>query len=149
MKEEKQMKKECRRKRSYLAMVLSLMIPGLGQLYLRRPGLALLLFIGVVSGGMLIYFNSYPVSDWSDITRLESPSELLFVGRIGDASLMFRPLWPLKITGLIQLLLFWCYAVLWHYHFASDGHWQNCEMLFKLAGYHLCGRNDQSLGVSE
>ena len=57
-------------KRSYLAMFLS-MIPGLGQLYLRKPLKGLILFLGVFSAGAVIYISSLPVNDWRDLVRFD------------------------------------------------------------------------------
>ena len=57
-------------KPSYLAMFLSL-IPGLGQLYLRKPLKGLLLFLGVLSAGAVIYISSLPVNDWRDLARFD------------------------------------------------------------------------------
>ena len=42
-------------RRSYLAMLLSVIIPGLGQIYLRKPLKGVIILIGVVSAMMLIY----------------------------------------------------------------------------------------------
>jgi len=63
------------RKRSYFAMLLSLILPGLGQLYLRKPLKSLVLFLGVVFAGMIIYLNSFPVSSWQDLTCFDDGKE--------------------------------------------------------------------------
>ena len=57
-------------KRSYLAMILS-MIPGLGQLYLHKPLKGMILFLGVLSAGAVIYISSLPVNDWRDLVRFD------------------------------------------------------------------------------
>ena len=57
-------------KRSYLAMLLSI-IPGMGQLYLRKPLKGLILFLGVLSAGAVIYISSLPVNDWRDLVRFD------------------------------------------------------------------------------
>ncbi|MCZ6681224.1 MAG: hypothetical protein O7E52_28735 [Candidatus Poribacteria bacterium] len=58
-------------KRSYLAMLLSIIIPGLGQIYLRRQAVGFLLFLGFISALGLIYINSLPVKSWQDLTRID------------------------------------------------------------------------------
>ncbi|MDE0185496.1 MAG: hypothetical protein OXP71_08560 [Candidatus Poribacteria bacterium] len=57
-------------KRSYLAMLLSI-VPGMGQLYLRKPLKGLILFLGVSSAGAVIYISSLPVNDWRDLVRFD------------------------------------------------------------------------------
>ena len=57
--------------RSYCAMLLSMIIPGLGQIYLRKPSKGIILFIGILSAMLLIYANSLPVTSWRDLTRLD------------------------------------------------------------------------------
>ena len=59
--------------RSYCAMLLSMIIPGLGQIYLRKPSKGIILFIGILSAMLLIYANSLPVTSWRDLTRLDRP----------------------------------------------------------------------------
>ena len=59
--------------RSYYAMLLSMIIPGLGQIYLRRLSKGIILFIGILSAMLLIYVNSLPVTSWRDLTRLDRP----------------------------------------------------------------------------
>ena len=56
--------------RSYLAMLLSV-IPGLGQLYLRKPLKGMILFLGVLSAAAVIYISSLPVNDWRDLVRFD------------------------------------------------------------------------------
>ena len=62
-------------KRSYFAMLLSLILPGLGQIYLRKPLKGLVLFLGVIFAGMIIYLNSFPVNSWQDLTRFDDAKE--------------------------------------------------------------------------
>ena len=57
-------------RRSYRAMLLSMIIPGLGQIYLRKPLKGVILLIGIISATMLIYANSLPVTSWHDLIRL-------------------------------------------------------------------------------
>ncbi len=66
-------------RRSYRAMLLSVVMPGLGQLYLRKQLKGFILFLGVASAAALIYIHSLPVNSWRDLTRLDlfdkSPDE--------------------------------------------------------------------------
>ena len=55
-------------RRSYFAMLLSVIVPGLGQIYLRKPLKALVLFLGVGIAGGIIYVNSLPVNHWTALT---------------------------------------------------------------------------------
>ena len=64
-------------RRSYCAMLLSMIIPGLGQIYLRKPSKGIILFIGILSAMLLIYANSLPVTSWRDLTRLDRPETSL------------------------------------------------------------------------
>ena len=57
--------------RSYRAMLLSMIIPGLGQIYLRKLLKGVILIIGIVSAMVLIYANSLPVTSWRDLIRLD------------------------------------------------------------------------------
>ena len=57
--------------RSYRAMLLSMIIPGLGQIYLRKPLEGVILIIGMISAMVLIYANSLPVTSWRDLTRID------------------------------------------------------------------------------
>lgn len=128
-------------KRSYLAMCLSIGIPGLGQLYLRKPLEGMVLFFGVVFAGFLIYINSLPVTRWRDVTHIEAlerwwgerfaakergidsedaksrpdsepgrPDSILLI-EFNGTQLMYRPTWHFKVSGLIQGLVFWLYAI--------------------------------------
>lgn len=146
-------------KRSYFAMLLSLIIPGFGQIYLRKPLKAIFLFVGVASGVGIIYMNSLPVNTWQDLIRLEGlekwwksqrseesvdseplpereelnaekedkrhyhvftleeGSKLTWLyklrwpdAKVGD-EVKFRVYWQFKVTGLIQGLVFWFYAI--------------------------------------
>lgn len=113
--------------RSYTAMVLSAIIPGLGQLYLHRLIKAFIVFFIFLTGVVLFYLNSYPVSELSDLVRFQSTSSSGIVAGGGDEigvenavqiwtfddgkSLWFRPSLILKVTALIQIILCWIYAV--------------------------------------
>ena len=114
-------------RRSYTAMILSGIIPGLGQLYLHKLIKAFIVFFIFLTGIVLFYLNSYPVRDLSDLLKFQSDSGSGFVaGDSGDGivenairlwtfddgkSLWFRPSTVLKVTALIQILLCWIYAV--------------------------------------
>ena len=113
--------------RSYTAMILSGIIPGLGQLYLHRLIKAFIVFFIFLTGVVLFYLNSYPVRELSDLLRFQSNSGSGFVADDSDdavvenaiqlwtfddgKSLWFRPSLILKVTALIQMLLCWIYAV--------------------------------------
>lgn len=62
-------------KRSIPAMLLSLICPGLGQVYLRKPFKGVFLFCATALGVILVYFNSLPV---------DSIGDLLLVGYEGN-----------------------------------------------------------------
>lgn len=66
-------------KRSSRAMLMSMIIPGLGQIYLRKLFKGVIIFIGIILAMVLIYANSLPVTSWRDLIRLDrnetSPDE--------------------------------------------------------------------------
>lgn len=110
--------------RSYTAMILSGIIPGLGQLYLHRLIKAFLIFFVFLSGVILYYMNSYPIREFRDLVRFELNTGGFVEHDSGEVenaiqlwtfddgkSLWFRPSVYLKITALIQLLFCWIYAV--------------------------------------
>ncbi len=111
--------------RSYTAMILSAIIPGLGQIYLHHVVKGCFIFFIFVSAVVLLYMNSYPVKELSDLfqfqlretnnTSLNTDSEhdnsiQLWTYENGK-TLMFRPSWILKITAFLQGLICWIYAV--------------------------------------
>ncbi len=109
-------------KRSYFAMILSAVLPGLGQIYLNNTIKGFILIIVYISSIGIFYINSYPVRGWDDLMRFKSLSDSQTVDEDTDRSihlwtldngdaLMFRPTWILKITALIQGLACWIYAV--------------------------------------
>ena len=61
------------RGRSYFAMLLSMIIPGLGQIYLRKILRGVIILIGTSFAMVLIYANSLPVTTWRDLIRLDRP----------------------------------------------------------------------------
>lgn len=113
--------------RSYTAMILSIIIPGLGQLYLHRLIKAFIIFFIYITGVILFYLNSYPVREFDDLLRFQANAGSGFVAnQSGDMdienaiqlwtfddgkSLWFRPSVLLKITALIQVILCWIYAI--------------------------------------
>ena len=54
-------------KRSYFAVLLSILLPGLGQVYLRKPLKGFVCFLGVISALGIMYVNSLPVYTWRDV----------------------------------------------------------------------------------
>ncbi len=64
-------------KRSHRAMLMSMIIPGLGQIYQRKLFKGVITFIGIISAMVLIYANSLPVTSWRDLTRLDRTETLL------------------------------------------------------------------------
>ena len=58
-------------KRSYRAILLSMILPGLAQIYLRKPLKGVIILLGLASSVVLIYANSLPVTSWRDLIRLD------------------------------------------------------------------------------
>lgn len=128
-------------KPSYLAMLLSLILPGLGQIYLRKWLRGFILFLGVALGATIIYLNSLPVDSWEDLMRFDEFTDWWKERRLDNTNsvppsdtqelldemdedpgyhlwtfengkkLMYRPSWKLKLSGLVQGLFFWLYAI--------------------------------------
>ena len=63
--------------RSFRAILLSIIIPGLAQIYLRRPLKGIIILLGIASAMVLIYANSLPVNSWRDLTRIDRMETLL------------------------------------------------------------------------
>lgn len=120
--------------RSFPAMILSAVLPGLGQMYLGQYLKAVIILIGFLSALGFIYMNSYPVNEWEDLLQLDTISnddistnnKILHTesnwnpnaeGSIkiwtldSGKMIMYRPSWILKLTSSIQALIFWIYAV--------------------------------------
>lgn len=115
--------------RSFPAMILSAIFPGLGQMYLGQYFKAIILLICFLSAIGLFYLNSYPVNEWKDLLQFDTLSDsnkiihtntqekpnlngsiklwTLDNGKI----IMYRPSWKLKVTSTIQGLICWVYAV--------------------------------------
>ena len=112
--------------RSYVAMVLSAILPGLGQLYLSQFAKGIIIFLIFASAAALFYFNSLPVTEWSDLLRFHAvtkedeaqdpdepmkPYEIHIWTFDDGEKLMYRPSWKFKITSSVQGVLCWLYAV--------------------------------------
>ena len=114
---------------SYVATVLSAILPGLGQLYLGQSAKGIVVFLIFTSAIGIFYLNSLPVTEWSDLMRFKpaakdstatDPSEdseaqdpySIHLWTFDDGEkLMYRPSWKLKISASIQGILCWLYAV--------------------------------------
>ena len=120
---------ESPKRRSYFAMVLSALLPGLGQLYLGQSLKGFMLFLIFASAVGIFYLNSMPVNEWRDLTQFRPAAEdetttdntedsqkqspyAIHIWTFDDGEkLMYRPSWKLKISGSIQGILCWLYAV--------------------------------------
>lgn len=108
---------------SFVAMVLSIIVPGLGQLYLGQSLKAIVLFVIFASAIGLFYVNSLPVTGWDDLMRFKPTAENTSTDEAGEPysihiwtfddgeKLMYRPSWKLKISASVQGVLCWLYAV--------------------------------------
>lgn len=115
---------------SFVAMVLSAILPGLGQLYLGQFPKAIILFAIFASAIGIFYLNSLPVTGWDDLMRFKpaatdrtSTDEAdgypeaqepysIHIWTFDDGEkLMYRPSWKLKISASVQGILCWLYAV--------------------------------------
>ncbi len=115
--------------RSYVAMILSAILPGLGQLYLGQFLKGFIIFLIFASAFGIFYLNSMPVKEWRDLLRFKpipqtetttdntedskkQPGYAIHLWTFDDGEkLMYRPSWKLKISGSIQGILCWLYAV--------------------------------------
>ena len=115
--------------RSFPAMILSAVFPGLGQMYLGQYFKAVIILIGFLSALGFFYLNSYPVNEWNDLLQFNSLSnnnKILHTKSDGNPNtegsiklwtldsgkmIMYRPSWKLKVTSTIQGLICWFYAV--------------------------------------
>ena len=125
---------------SLFAMLLSIILPGLGQVYLRRARMGLIFLFGVLTGFGIVYLNSWPVQSWRDLTNFREAKDILEsqktkegiklnpqklkealeniedkphqeLLKIKDKQLMLRPKWWFKVTGLTQFVLFWLLSI--------------------------------------
>lgn len=66
-------------RRSYGAVLFSMILPGLAQIYLRKPLKGIIILLGITTAMLLIYANSLPVTSWRDLIRIDrtetSPDE--------------------------------------------------------------------------
>ena len=115
--------------RSFVAMVLSAILPGLGQLYLGQFPKAVIVFAIFASAIGIFYLNSLPVTGWDDLMRFKpATQENTATGETANSEmrepysihiwtfddgekLMYRPSWKLKISASVQGILCWFYAV--------------------------------------
>ena len=115
--------------RSYVAMILSAILPGLGQLYLGQFLKGFILFLIFASAFGIFYLNSMPVNEWRDLVQFrpipkaetttdttedseKHPRYAIHIWTFDDGEkLMYRPSWKLKISGSIQGILCWLYAI--------------------------------------
>jgi len=97
-------------KPSPVAMLLSVIWPGLGQLYLRKIRKALVLLLLAAIAAFIIYANSLPLHNFSDLWRLDV-KESYPIWQFKDNQLMFRPLWQFKVSGYVQFIATWLYGV--------------------------------------
>ena len=114
---------------SFVAMVLSAILPGLGQLYLGQFLKAIILFAIFASAIGIFYLNSLPVTGWDDLMRFKPAATdstsideadssgaqepySIHIWTFDDGEkLMYRPSWKLKISASVQGILCWLYAV--------------------------------------
>jgi len=100
-------------KPSPIAMLLSLIFPGLGQLYLMKIRKGLILFFVAAMGLLIIYANSLPLDKWSNLWKFSTEVQEGYpLFNIKDAKLMFRPHWYFKLSGYIQFFGVWLYGVI-------------------------------------
>ena len=115
--------------RSFVAMILSAILPGLGQLYLGQFPKAIILFVIFASAIGIFYLNSLPVTGWDDLMRFKPATQgntstdgtenseaqepySIHIWTFDDGEkLMYRPSWKLKISASVQGILCWFYAV--------------------------------------
>ena len=125
---------------SFLAAFLSLLLPGLGQVYLRTPAKGFLYFLGVSLGALLVYLNSLPLTSWRDLIRFDEAQTIIESQKNEEGfnidldklkqtaegieqkphqelfeheeqKLMYKPNWIIKITGFLQVVLIWVWSI--------------------------------------
>lgn len=115
--------------RSYTAMILSAIFPGLGQFYLNQFLKGFIVIIVFVFALGLFILNSYPVREWRDLARfhpstrndtstdnsdngIEDADNSIEIWTLDNGkTIMFKPNWILKITATLQAVICWIYAV--------------------------------------
>ena len=98
-------------KPSPVAMLLSVIWPGLGQLYLLKIRKALVLFLLAAIAAFIIYANSWPIHNFSDLWRLDMKESYPIWQFKNGNQLMFRPHWYFKMSGYVQFIATWLYGV--------------------------------------
>ncbi|MFQ6044703.1 MAG: hypothetical protein ACE5PV_27945 [Candidatus Poribacteria bacterium] len=99
-------------KPSPVAMMLSVICPGLGQLYLRKIRKALVLLLVAAMGALIIYANSLPIHNFSDLWRFDRAIQESYpIWQFKNSKLMFRAHWYFKMSGYIQFVAAWLYGV--------------------------------------
>lgn len=100
-------------KHSPAAMLLSVICPGLGQLYLRKIKKGVLIFLVAAMGAFIIYVNSIPLNNFSDLWDFGTiTKESYLIWQFKNNQLMFRPHWYFKMTGYIQFVVTWLYGII-------------------------------------
>jgi len=99
-------------KLSPLAMFLSMLCPGLGQVYLGKYVKASVIFLAAVMGIVLIYVNTLPFNDFSDLLKKDGPSKEYTIWKFKSGrTLMFKSRWQFRLSGFIQFVGAWLYGV--------------------------------------
>ncbi len=93
-----------------VAFMLSVLLCGLGQIYLRRTIRGLILFLTFVCAAAIIllafYGTEFKVSDWGGDALMFNPSRsITFRGQT------FRVSDIMKITGSFQLVFAWIFSI--------------------------------------
>ncbi len=97
---------------SPLAMFLSMLCPGLGQIYLGKYVKALIIFLAAVMSIVLIYVNTLPFNDFSDLLKKDTQAKEYTVWKFKSSrTLMFKSRWQFRLTGFIQFVCVWLYGV--------------------------------------
>ena len=125
---------------SFAAAFLSLLLPGLGQVYLRTPAKGFLYFLGTALGALLVCLNSLPLTSWRDLIRFDEAQRIIESQKSEEGlnidleilkqtaqnieqkphqelfeheeqKLMYKPNWIIKITGLLQMSLVWLWSI--------------------------------------
>ena len=88
-------------KRSWKAMLMSLVVPGLGQFYLRKWEKGIVIFLAVLTGLLIYHINSQPPG-----------TEFVIMNWTGGRKIMFKPVRILMYTGAAQALIAWFYGII-------------------------------------
>ena len=94
-----------------LAVILSLVLPGAGQLYRRKIAKGLVLILSFVVAIGIIWFavssREFKMFDWDGKKVMFNPAMKAIT--LGDYS--FRVIDIMKVTGAIQLFVTWIFAL--------------------------------------